>query len=282
MPSLKEIRTKIASVKSTKRIMQAMKMIATVKYAKTQIMLNSFRPYFEAYKSIVTVVSNSSKGSSNKFLNAVTEEKRSLLVVISSDRGLCGSYNSSLFRSIEKYEFPQQIIEKLFVGKKGQDYFKENSFGNEILSVDEKNYKSVSASISDKILLPFLNGEIDQIYVAYNKFASAISQLPTITKILPIEFEDSEDIEQNPDILVEPNIDLFIETVFPKFFNLTLSSFLLEAITSEHAARTAAMDNATRNADDIIKDTTMLFNKTRQAYITKELMDIVNGAEAMR
>jgi F-type H+-transporting ATPase subunit gamma len=282
MPSLKEIRTKIASVKSTKRIMQAMKMIATVKYAKTQIMLNSFRPYFESYKSIVTVVSNSSKGSGNKFLDVGTEEKRCLLVVISSDRGLCGSYNSSLFRSIEKYEFPQQTIEKLFLGKKGQDYFKENSFGNEIFSADEKNYKSVSASISDKILLPFLNGEIDQIYVAYNKFASAISQLPTITKILPMEFEHSEDIEQNPDILIEPDIDLFIETVFPKFLNLTLSSFLLEAITSEHAARTAAMDNATRNADDIIRDTTMLFNKTRQAYITKELMDIVNGAEAMK
>jgi len=282
MPSLKEIRTKIASVKSTKRIMQAMKMIATVKYAKTQIMLNSFRPYFESYKSIVTVVSNSSKGSGNKFLDIGTEEKRCLLVVISSDRGLCGSYNSSLFRSIEKYEFPQQTIEKLFIGKKGQDYFKENSFGNEIFSADEKNYKSVSASISDKILLPFLDGEIDQIYVAYNKFASAISQLPTITKILPMEFEYSEDIEQNPDILIEPDIDLFIETVFPKFLNLTLSSFLLEAITSEHAARTAAMDNATRNADDIIRDTTMLFNKTRQAYITKELMDIVNGAEAMK
>ncbi|MEE2702067.1 MAG: ATP synthase F1 subunit gamma [Thermodesulfobacteriota bacterium] len=282
MPSLKEIRTKIASVKSTKRIMQAMKMIATVKYAKTQIMLNSFRPYFESYKSIVTVVSNSSKGSGNKFLDIGTEEKRCLLVIISSDRGLCGSYNSSLFRSIEKYEFPQQTIEKLFIGKKGQDYFKENSFGNEIFSADEKNYKSVSASISDKILLPFLNGEIDQIYVAYNKFASAISQLPTITKILPMEFEYSEDIEQNPDILIEPDIDLFIETVFPKFLNLTLSSFLLEAITSEHAARTAAMDNATRNADDIIRDTTMLFNKTRQAYITKELMDIVNGAEAMK
>ena len=282
MPSLKEIRTKIASVKSTKRIMQAMKMIATVKYAKTQIMLNSFRPYFESYKSIVTVVSNSSKGSGNKFLDIGTEEKRCLLVVISSDRGLCGSYNSSLFRSIEKYEFPQQTIEKLFIGKKGQDYFKENSFGNEIFSADEKNYKSISASISDKILLPFLNGEIDQIYVAYNKFASAISQLPTITKILPMEFEYPEDIEQNPDILIEPDIDLFIETVFPKFLNLTLSSFLLEAITSEHAARTAAMDNATRNADDIIRDTTMLFNKTRQAYITKELMDIVNGAEAMK
>ena len=282
MPSLKEIRTKIASVKSTKRIMQAMKMIATVKYAKTQIMLNSFRPYFESYKSIVTVVSNSSKGSGNKFLDIGTEEKRCLLVIISSDRGLCGSYNSSLFRSIEKYEFPQQTIEKLFIGKKGQDYFKENSFGNEIFSADEKNYKSVSASISDQILLPFLNGEIDQIYVAYNKFASAISQLPTITKILPMEFEYSEDIEQNPDILIEPDIDLFIETVFPKFLNLTLSSFLLEAITSEHAARTAAMDNATRNADDIIRDTTMLFNKTRQAYITKELMDIVNGAEAMK
>ena len=186
-----------------------------------------------------------------------------------------------MFRSIEKYEFPQQTIEKLFIGKKGQDYFKENSFGNEIFSADEKNYKSVSASISDKILLPFLNGEIDQIYVAYNKFASAISQLPTITKILPIEFDDSEDVEHNPDILVEPNIDLFVETVFPKFFNLTLSSFLLEAITSEHAARTAAMDNATRNAGDLVDRLTINYNRSRQAAITKELIEIISGAESL-
>ena len=282
MPSLKDVRTKIASVKNTKRIMQAMKMIATVKYAKTQSMLNAFRPYFKAYKEIMSVASISTKDSNSKFLNKIEENKKSLLVVISSDRGLCGPYNSSLFRLIDKYEFSEQTIKKLFVGKKGQDYFKENSFGDETFSVDEKNYKIVSETITNKILSPFLDGEFDQIYVAYNKFVSSISQLPTVTKVLPIEFEDSEDTKKNSNILIEPDINSFIETVFPKFFNLTISSLLLEAVTSEHAARTVAMDNATRNADEIIKETTMLFNKTRQAYITKELMDIVNGAEAMR
>ena len=128
-----------------------------------------------------------------------------------------------------------------------------------------------------------MNQEIDNIYIAYNKFESAISQVPTISKILPIQLDDKEMEEDNPgDILIEPGIESFVEEVLPKFFNLTISSILLESVTSEHAARTAAMDNATRNADDILRDTTILFNKTRQAYITTELMDIVNGAEAIK
>jgi F-type H+-transporting ATPase subunit gamma len=282
MPSLKDIRTKIASVKSTKRIMQAMKMIATVKYAKTQVMLNSFRSYFMSYKEIISFVSKSTKDSPSRFFNDLEGNKKSLLVIISSDRGLCGSYNSNLFRLIDRYEFSEKIIEKFFIGKKGQDYFKENSFGDQTFSLDEKNYKILSENISNKILPYFLNGEFDQIYVAYNKFVSSISQLPTITKVLPIELEDHEDAKKDLNILIEPDINSFIEIVVPKFFELTISSLLLEAITSEHAARTAAMDNATRNADDIIKETTMLFNKTRQADITKELMDIVNGSEAMK
>jgi F-type H+-transporting ATPase subunit gamma len=254
--------------------MQAMKMIATVKYAKTQIMLTSFRPYFDAYKKIVTVVSNSSGDLDNKFLKEDKKAGKSLLVLISSDRGLCGSYNAGLFRLIEKQDFLQKDVIKLFVGKKGQDYFKEDSFGEEIFSVDEKNYKAVSENVTNKFLKPFLDGQFDEVYIAYNKFVSAITQVLEYTK------DGSEAVGY--DILIEPDPNLFIETVFPKFLNLTVSSLLLESVTSEHAARTAAMDSATRNADEIIKETTMLFNKTRQAYITTELMDIVNGAEAIK
>mgnify|MGYP000740019787 CR=1 FL=1 len=149
MPSLKDIRTKIASVKSTKRIMQAMKMIATVKYAKTQVMLNSFRSYFMSYKEIISFVSKSTKDSPSRFFNDLEGNKKSLLVIISSDRGLCGSYNSNLFRLIDRYEFSEKIIEKFFIGKKGQDYFKENSFGDQTFSLDEKNYKILSKNISN-------------------------------------------------------------------------------------------------------------------------------------
>jgi F-type H+-transporting ATPase subunit gamma len=282
MPSLKEIRTKISSVKSTKRIMQAMKMIATVKYAKTQLMLNSFRPYFKSYKEIVELVTGSMKGSSNKFLGSNNDNGEDLLIIVSSDRGLCGSYNTSLFRKIERHNFSSTKLKKLFVGKKGLDYFKEETFGDSVPSLSEKNYKDVASSISEQLLHSFINEEIDNIYIAYNKFESAISQAPTIEKILPIQLVDSEEKQVESDILIEPDIDSFIEEVLPKFFNLTISSVLLESITSEHAARTAAMDNATRNADDILRDTTILFNKTRQAYITTELMDIVNGAEAIK
>lgn len=282
MPSLKEIRTKISSVKSTKRIMQAMKMIATVKYAKTQLMLNSFRPYFKSYQDIVSIVTSSLKHSSSRFLNVDTESKNDLLIIVSSDRGLCGSYNTSLFRMIEKHKFESENLKRLYVGKKGIDYFKDSGFGEDISSLTEKNYKIISKQISDQLLVPFLEKDFDNIYVAYNKFVSAISQVPTITKILPIELEDEVKEENTGDILIEPDINSFIDDVLPKFFNLTISSILLEAVTSEHAARTAAMDNATRNADDILRDTTILFNKTRQAYITTELMDIVNGAEAIK
>ena len=278
MPSLKEIRTKISSVKSTKRIMQAMKMIATVKYAKTQLMLNSFRPYFKSYKDIVKIVTGSIKDSPSRFLNINEDSNNDILVIVSSDRGLCGSYNTSLFRMIERYSFKSENIKNLYVGKKGADYFKEIGFGESITSLTEKNYKNIAEEITGQLLLPFLEKKIDNIYIAYNKFESAISQVPTISKVLPIELED----DKSGDILIEPGIESFVEEVLPKFFNLTISSILLESVTSEHAARTAAMDNATRNADDILRDTTILFNKTRQAYITTELMDIVNGAEAIK
>ena len=283
MQSLKEIRTKISSVKSKKRIMQAMKMIATVKYAKTQLMLNAFRPYFSSYEDIVRIVTSSVKDSSSRFLNYDNDSSNDILIIISSDRGLCGSYNTSLFRMIEKHEFQSEQIENLYVGKKGVDYFKEEGFGKNISSLTEKNYKEVSEEISNQILLPFLDQKIDNVYIAYNKFESAISQVPTISKVLPIQLNEKENQDDEPgDILIEPGVDSFIENVLPKFFNLTISSILLESVTSEHAARTAAMDNATRNADDILRDTTILFNKTRQAYITTELMDIVNGAEAIK
>jgi len=283
MPSLKEIRTKISSVKSTKRIMQAMKMIATVKYAKTQLMLNSFRPYFKSYEDIVKIVTGSIKESPSRFLNPNENSDKDILIIVSSDRGLCGSYNTSLFRTIEKHNFKSENIKNLYVGKKGADYFKEVGFGESISSLTEKNYKNIAEEITDQLLIPFLEEKIDNIYIAYNKFESAISQAPTISKVLPIQLEvDKSEDDKSGDILIEPGIESFVEEVLPKFFNLTISSVLLESVTSEHAARTAAMDNATRNADDILRDTTILFNKTRQAYITTELMDIVNGAEAIK
>ncbi len=283
MPSLKEIRTKISSVKSTKRIMQAMKMIATVKYAKTQLMLNSFRPYFKSYEDIVKIVTGSIKDSPSRFLNPNENSDKDILIIVSSDRGLCGSYNTSLFRTIEKHNFKSENIKNLYVGKKGADYFKEIGFGESISSLTEKNYKNIAEEITDQLLIPFLEEKIDNIYIAYNKFESAISQAPTISKVLPIQLEvDKSEDDKSGDILIEPGIESFVEEVLPKFFNLTISSVLLESVTSEHAARTAAMDNATRNADDILRDTTILFNKTRQAYITTELMDIVNGAEAIK
>ena len=283
MPSLKEIRTKISSVKSTKRIMQAMKMIATVKYAKTQLMLNSFRPYFKSYEDIVKIVTGSIKDSPSRFLNPNENSDKDILIIVSSDRGLCGSYNTSLFRMIEKHNFKSENIKNLYVGKKGADYFKEIGFGESISSLTEKNYKNIAEEITDQLLTPFLEEKIDNIYIAYNKFESAISQVPIISKVLPIQLEvDKSEDDKSGDILIEPGIESFVEEVLPKFFNLTISSVLLESVTSEHAARTAAMDNATRNADDILRDTTILFNKTRQAYITTELMDIVNGAEAIK
>lgn len=283
MPSLKEIRTKISSVKSTKRIMQAMKMIATVKYAKTQLMLNSFRPYFKSYEDIVKIVTGSIKESPSRFLNPNENSDKDILIIVSSDRGLCGSYNTSLFRMIEKHNFKSENIKNLYVGKKGADYFKEIGFGESISSLTEKNYKNIAEEVSSQLLVPFLDKKVDNIYIAYNKFESAISQAPTISKVLPIQLEvDKSEDDKSGDILIEPGIESFVEEVLPKFFNLTISSVLLESVTSEHAARTAAMDNATRNADDILRDTTILFNKTRQAYITTELMDIVNGAEAIK
>ena len=277
MPSLKEIRNKISSVKSTKRIMQAMKMIATVKYAKTQVMISSYRPYYDAYKKIISTLSKMSTKNGEKYLKS-RDGENDLLIIISSDRGLCGSYNTSLFRKIDKDD--KTFHGKIYIGKKGKDYFKDVGYLEEDISFTEKNFKEVAAEISPKILEKFLNSEVSNVYIGYNKFISAITQEPNIARVLPFDTYES-DFDAN-DVLIEPDVEDFIDIVFPQFFNLILSSIMLDAITSEHAARTAAMDNATRNADDIIKETTKLFNKTRQASITTELMDIVNGAEAVK
>ena len=156
----------------------------------------------------------------------------------------------------------------------------DKGYLEEDISFTEKNFKEVASEISPKILEKFLNYEVSNVYIGYNKFISAITQEPNIIRVLPFDTYES-DSDAN-DVLIEPDVEDFIDIVFPQFFNLILSSIMLDAITSEHAARTAAMDNATRNADDIIKETTKLFNKTRQASITTELMDIVNGAEAVK
>ena len=234
-------------------------------------------------EDIVKTVTGSIKDSPSRLLNPNENSDKDILIIVSSDRGLCGSYNTSLFRMIEKHNFKSENIKNLYVGKKGADYFKEIGYGESISSLTEKNYKKSAEELTDQLLIPFLEEKIDNIYIAYNKFESAISQAPTISKVLPIQLEvDKSEDDKSGDILIEPGIESFVEEVLPKFFNLTISSVLLESVTSEHAARTAAMDNATRNADDILRDTTILFNKTRQAYITTELMDIVNGAEAIK
>ena len=287
MAGSQEIRTQIKSIQNTQKITKAMEMVAASKMRKAISQMEMARPYADKISEVMTHLANAHPEYDSAFFEIRTIRKRAYIVV-SSDRGLCGGLNNNLFKNMiqQSIDNKNNEIESSYsvIGNKAASFFQR--IGGEVISQsthlgDKPQIEDLLGTIKSTID-KFLSKDVDEVYIAYNKFVNTVSQIPTIEKILPIQLVDSEEKQVESDILIEPDIDSFVEEVLPKFFNLTISSVLLESITSEHAARTAAMDNATRNADDILRDTTILFNKTRQAYITTELMDIVNGAEAIK
>ena len=287
MAGSQEIRTQIKSIQNTQKITKAMEMVAASKMRKAISQMEMARPYADKISEVMTHLANAHPEYDSAFFEIRTIKKRAYIVV-SSDRGLCGGLNNNLFKNMiqQSIDNKNNEIESSYsvIGNKAASFFQR--IGGEVISQsthlgDKPQIEDLLGTIKSTID-KFLSKDVDEVYIAYNKFVNTVSQIPTIEKILPIQLVDSEEKQVESDILIEPDIDSFVEEVLPKFFNLTISSVLLESITSEHAARTAAMDNATRNADDILRDTTILFNKTRQAYITTELMDIVNGAEAIK
>ena len=287
MPSLRQITRKISSVKGTRRIMSAMKLIAAVKLQRSQSMLNEFRPYSDVYKEIVLRVTSKCDPKHHLLLRKPADIKRVHFVFFTSDRGLCGSFNTGMIKNFENHinsmTHKKVSISVSFVGRRGKDHFSKSGYDivDYFLGVNEKNYTEIAKKLSNKAIEMFQKEETDEVVLVYNYFKSALVQEITFEKLLPIEIEKA-DQPSGTDYIYEPTRERIIGEIVPKYMKVRVERAIQESLTSEHASRMTAMENATNNADDVIKKLTLLFNKTRQAIITTELMDIVNGTEAQK
>jgi F-type H+-transporting ATPase subunit gamma len=292
MPGLKDVKDKISGVKKTAQITKAMNMVASAKLRGAQEKMVSFRPYASKFVEAMQDLSSGME-SSDLPLMEVRDVKSVEIVVVTSDRGLCGSFNANIIKTAERlkkqYEASGKKVSFVTVGKKGTQAFKKSgklraSFNDIMGAFQMFNAREISHNITEA----FLNGESDQVDIVYGRFYSVAVQKPETSELLPIKpVAGEEGKKQNKGEVAgsytyEPDPEEIMEVLLPLFLNVQVYRAMLEVSASEHAARMTAMDNATRACKDIIKDLTRLYNKARQAAVTGELMDIVGGAEALK
>ena len=291
MPSLKDLKNRIGSVKSTQKITSAMKMVAAAKLRKAQEQAIASRPYCSSMEKIVSSFASKLIDNAPELLKGKKEIKKQLLIVFSADRGLCGGFNGSISRAVKlevKKSKDLGIETKLlFVGRKSADTLKKD-FQQHIVDIVTGNSTnpiySDALSISSKIVDLYQKDEFGSCKIIFNKFVSAITQEVTLKSLIPIE-TNNEDFSNNNQVSsvyeYEPSEEVILEELLNKNIATQLFSAQMESTASELAARMTAMDNATRNAGDLIDRLTLQYNRTRQAFITKELIEIISGAEAL-
>jgi F-type H+-transporting ATPase subunit gamma len=292
MASLKDVKTKIGGVKKTSQITSAMNMVAAAKLRGAQQKMEDFRPYTEKFNQAMS--SLAANMESGQFpLMEVRAVHTAEIVVVTSDRGLCGSFNANIFKETEKlihqYESEGKKVSLVCVGKKGNSYFKKTGKVRKAYTDIMSSFQMFNArTIAQDIAANFLAGESDRVHVIYGKFINVAMQRPAAEVLLPVqpETEESEEADQTGavagDYIYEPSPTEIMDVLLPLYMNVMTYHAMLETGASEHAARMTAMDNATRACKDMIHDLTLLYNKARQAGITAELMDIVGGAEALK
>ncbi|MCX7991543.1 MAG: ATP synthase F1 subunit gamma [Proteobacteria bacterium] len=289
MPSLRHIRRRIQSVKSTQKITKAMKMVSAAKLKRAQDAILTARAYAEKLQEVISELAARVETKTHPLLQDREEKKSLLMVVLTSDRGLCGVFNSNLLRQTEAYirEKRQSYgdnISIITVGRKGTEYLRKRNYNviESLVNVYQKEQYETAREIGEKIIESFISGNADEVVVVYNRFKSAISQVPTFTRLLPVEPIEIPENVPKTEFIYEPDKETLINELLPRNVYIQIHRSILETIASELAARMTAMDNATNNASDMIERLTLLFNKTRQASITKELMEIIGGAEAIK
>lgn len=294
MPSLQSLRRKIGSVKNTEKITKAMKMVAAAKLKRAQDRIIAARPYAHSLRSEIARLSQRVNREAHPLLHKPGGRNVEVLVV-TTDRGLCGAFNANILRQATEFlkecQTRQQVVGVSLVGRKGLDFFRRRDWPlrQQWVGVFDRLSYEHALDIGQDIVGQFNQGTFDELYVIYNEFKSVIQQRVIVEKLLPIEaLEDSE--EETEEItaqgvgayLYEPSEDALLEALLPKHFEVQTYRILLESSAAEFGARMTAMDGATRNAGEVIKKLSLFYNKTRQAAITKELMDIVGGAEALK
>jgi F-type H+-transporting ATPase subunit gamma len=288
MANLRAIRKRISSVKSTQQITRAMKMVSAAKLRRAQDGINAARPYARKMRDVVTAVAGRAGSGAHPLLTA-REAKKLALLLVTSDRGLCGSFNSGLsravYRFLNEHRGAYEEITLFVVGRKGRDFFRrrEIPIRKEYLGVLGAVSRHHAETIANDLIGGFLAGEFDEVQIAFNEFRSAISQVVRFEKMFPIALESSgktggDDI----DYLYEPSREEILATLLPKYVQTQILRVLLESVAGEHGARMTAMDSATNNSVDMISRLTLKMNRARQAAITTELIEIVSGAEALK
>lgn len=293
MANLKDIKTRIGSVKSTEQITKAMKLVSTSKLKKAQDNIQGCRPYALNIKRLIEDIAQSKKVSHPLLEEAEVSSNASsiLFVVLTSDRGLCGGFNNNVSRWAERKSIElsskYEKIDFKFIGKKGRDYFKtrevEASEDARLNLAKEISY-SLAKEIADELLGSFTKGQYEEIHIVYNEFKSAIQQDVVCERILPLKMDSSDASEkyEDNDLIFEPHPAQIIDELLEKHFTVQVYRILSESVASEHAARMTAMENASNNAKDAIDKLTLTYNKMRQAAITTELIEITSGAEALK
>jgi F-type H+-transporting ATPase subunit gamma len=286
MPSLKDIRKRIGSVKNTQQITKAMKMVAAARLRKAQEGIQTLRPYSYRLRDVIAELVYRSDFSDHPLLEQ-RESKNIEILVLTSDRGLCGGFNANINRATSRYikenEKGHEQIALDIVGRKGNEYFKrretpiKNYFEDVVANVNLEN----ASTIAEKVMADFLEGELDAVYVIYNEFKSPITQEIVVEQLLPIVPASYDDNANATDFIYEPSKEAIMDAVLPRHLTVQIYRMLLESLASEMGARMTAMDSATNNAGDLIDRLTLQYNRARQANITAELMEIISGAEAV-
>jgi F-type H+-transporting ATPase subunit gamma len=282
MASLKAIRKRISSIRNTQQITKAMKMVSAAKLRRAQEAVLGARPYAEKMSALLQNLAGRVSPEAHPLLQR-REENRIDLLLLTADRGLCGGYNANLIRAAEKFvRGNTKEVRLLLVGRKGIDYFRRRR----VDAADRVNIASpaeaLAAELAKKAIDRFVQQESDATYILYSKFRSALSQVPTIEKLLPVAPEAAGAEGQATEYLFEPGIQELMASLLPKVVEVSIYQALLEAAASEHGARMTAMDSATTNAAEIMGQLTLQMNRARQAVITKELLEIVSTAEALK
>jgi len=294
MANLKEIRTRIASVGSTRQITSAMKMVSAAKLKKAQDAVVQIRPYAEKLQEILSSIVDSLKSDVENIYAQSRDEDRILLVLVTSNRGLCGAFNSNaikaaIHRALSVYSNQMMAgkVDFVTIGKRGNDFLIKKGYnvifnGSELF--DDLNFEKVSP-VAEMIMKQYVEGEYDHIDIIYNRFKNVGTQILMEEQFLPVEIKEddtSTSMSHNVDYIFEPTKEYIVEELIPRSLKLQFYKALLDSQASEHGARMTAMHKATDNATELIKELNLQYNKARQASITNEILEIVSGAEALR
>ena len=289
MPSLKAIRKRITSVKNTRKITRAMKLVSTAKLRRAQEALIAARPYTAAITQVVSELSGVAGAGAHPLFEERPVEKVAL-VLVTSDRGQAGAFNTNVIKATERYlrdELGTAHASLRIIGRKGNQYFSRRKVP--ITSFDPSPVGATALAsareTANRIIADFEAGKVDRVLVVYNEFKSAISQIVRVKQLLPVVPEPSKQMlvaETQPDFLYEPSKETLLARLVPLYVQIQLYRAALESIAAEFAARMTAMENATKNAGEMIAKLTLSYNRARQASITKELLEIIGGAEALK